>query len=200
MHLKDYIEHTLSNRAIVSSESMYITPITKSLYPQLLEFCNKCHILGYANNSSFNAMRLEWCQNWGEFFCAIENNEIVSVAGCHPLPEVDPNAWRIFFRRCELPKRSPHKGLYKGPGQKGKDFMKVFLDYCPTTDLYITTNMEVCIDHIVDDNYKDIVRYNKLMELVAKHKDRYVEKVGEMMLYNTKQAVWKINYDTMANH
>ena len=48
-------------------------------------------------------MKYEWCKEQGEYFCAIVDDEIVAVAGCHPLPEVGPNAWRIMFRGCELP-------------------------------------------------------------------------------------------------
>ena len=131
-------------------------------------------------------MKLEWCKSWGEYFCAIKDNEIFSVAGCHPLPEVSPNGWRVFFRRCELPKQSPYKGLVKGPGQMGKNFMNVFLNYCSSDELYITTN-------IINENLNDMVRHHRKMELVAGHKDGYIDKAGDMILYNTKQTVWKIN-------
>ena len=77
---------------------------------------------------------LEWCKDCGEYYCAIEDDEIIAVGGCHPLPEIDKNGWRINFRGCELPRISPYKGLNKGNWNTitWRDFIPVFIDYCPT--------------------------------------------------------------------
>ena len=58
---------------------MDIVPITENLYDKLQIFCDKCNNLGYTNNSSFKAMKLEWCKDWGEYYCAIKNNEIIEI-------------------------------------------------------------------------------------------------------------------------
>ena len=122
---------------------MDIVPIDETLYDKLQIFCNECNKLGYKNNASFKAMKLEWCKNWGEYYCAIKDNKIIAVAGCHPLPEISKNGWRILFRGCELPKTSPYKGLNKGNWNTitWRNFIPVFIDYCPSKELYITTNI-----------------------------------------------------------
>ena len=101
----------------------------KTIMERLHMFCEKCDELGYKNNNSIKAMKLYWAKQTeqngisGEFFCAFRRHTkkldtIFAVAGCHPLPRdkfpmVNNNAWRIFFRRCELPGYSPYKGLFK---------------------------------------------------------------------------------------
>ena len=71
---------------------MIITTINDELIPKLETFCASAKKLGYENNSSLKAMKFDWCKQNGEFFCAIDNDKIIAVAGCHPLPEVGPNA------------------------------------------------------------------------------------------------------------
>ena len=93
---------------------MQIKIITDDLIPQLEVFCKKALILGYENNSSLKAMKYDWCKEHGEFFCAIKDENIVAVAGCHPLPEVSENAWRILFRGCELPQNDTFRGIVSG--------------------------------------------------------------------------------------
>jgi len=152
-------------------------------------FCNKCKELGYQNNQSFQAMKLLWCKNQGEYFCAVKDNEIVAVAGCHPLPEVSPNAWRIMFRGCELPMQDTFTGLGKGDWNSitQREMIPKFIEYCPTDELYITTNT-----YHEHSNGK-AARNHKLMGLLARQ--GILDKHGEMMLYYTEQTVWKLNIE-----
>lgn len=152
-------------------------------------FCNKCKELGYQNNQSFQAMKLLWCKSQGEYFCAVKDNEIVAVAGCHPLPEVSPNAWRIMFRGCELPMQDTFTGLGKGDWNSitQREMIPKFIEYCPTDELYITTNT-----YHEHSNGK-AARNHKLMGLLARQ--GILDKHGEMMLYYTKQTVWKLNIE-----
>ena len=90
---------------------MQIKIITDDLIPQLEVFCKEAEKLGYENNSSLKAMKYDWCKERGEYFCAIKNGKIVAVAGCHRLPEVNENAWRILFRGGELPQNDCFRGL-----------------------------------------------------------------------------------------
>ena len=119
-----------------------VTTITKDLIPSLEKFCKKAKALGYENNSSLKEMRFEKTKDWGEYFCAIENDEMIAVAGCHPLPEVSKAGWRILFRGCELPRTNNFKGLGKGDWNSvtQREFIPRFIDYCPSEELYITTN------------------------------------------------------------
>jgi hypothetical protein len=165
-----------------------IVPITKNLYNKLQVFCDKCNNLGYTNNASFKAMKLEWCKDWGEYYCAIEDEEIIAVGGCHPLPEVDKNGWRINFRGCELPNTSPYKGLSKGNWTSitWRDFVPVYIKNCPTNKLYITTN-------ISNEHSGKALRNHKIHILLEKQ--NMVSKVCDMVLYYTDQIVWKLNID-----
>ena len=67
---------------------MLITTITDELVPKLETFCKAAKKLGYENNASLKAMKFDWCKEQGEYFCAIKEDNIIAVAGCHPLPEV----------------------------------------------------------------------------------------------------------------
>lgn len=168
---------------------MKIIPIQQKHLTHLEVFCKKCNALGYQNNSSLNAMKFEWCKDVGEYFCAIKNNEIVAVAGCHPLPEVSPNAWRILFRGCELPGNDTFKGLGKGDWNSitQREFIPKFIEHCPTNELYITTN----ISH--EHSNGKAARNHRLMGLLAKQ--GILDKHSDMMLYYTHQTVWKLNIE-----
>ncbi len=117
---------------------MKIEIITNDLIPKLEIFCEKAKELKYENNSSLKAMKFDWCKEQGEYFCAIKNNDIVAVAGCHPLPEVSPDAWRIMFRGCELPQTDTFKGLGKGDWNSitQREMIPKFIDWCPSNHLY----------------------------------------------------------------
>ena len=167
---------------------MDIVPIDETLYDKLQIFCNECNKLGYKNNASFEAMKLKWCKNWGEFFCIIIDNKIVSVSGCHPLPEIDDTAWRIFFRRCDLPKTLPFKGLHKGTNPKTRLYINKFIDYCPSKNLYISTNT-------VNNKYSHILRYSKSLEIESKKYNAHIKYIGQMRLYETDQIIWKLDVE-----
>lgn len=150
-------------------------------------FCNKCKDLGYENNSSFRAMKLIWCKTQGEYWCAIRDEEIIAVAGCHPLPEVSNDAWRILFRGCELPHTDNFKGLGKGDWNSltQREFIPLFIDWCPSDNLYMTTNL------YNDHSNGKAARNHRLMGLLAKQ--GILEDKGEIELYYTKQNLWKLN-------
>jgi len=166
---------------------MQIKIITDELVPALEIFCKKAKQLKYENNSSLKAMKFDWCKENGEYFCAIHNDQIVAVAGCHQLPEVSANAWRILFRGCELPGNDTFNGLGKGDWNSitQREFIPKFINYCPTDEIYITTN----IYH--EHSNGKAARNHRLMGLLAKQK--ILDKHSDMMLYYTKQTVWKLN-------
>ena len=167
---------------------MKIVPITQELLPKLEVFCKKVEELGYTNNASLKAMKYDWCKELGEYFCAIKDDIIIAVAGCHPLPEVAHDAWRIMFRGCELPGASPYKGLNKGDWNSitQRDFIPVFIEYCPTKNLYMTTN-------ISNEHSGKALRNHKIMNILSKQKDAYIDYTGDMVLFNTDQTIWKLN-------
>jgi hypothetical protein len=164
-----------------------ITTINDDHIPLLENFCKKAKELGYENNSSLAAMKYDWCKEHGEYFCAIKNDSIVAVAGCHPLPEVSPTGWRILFRGCELPQTDTFRGLGKGDWNSitQREIIPRFIDFCPTDELFITTN--IYHEH---SNGKS-ARNHKLMGLLARQ--GILDKHTDMTLYYTEQTVWKLN-------
>lgn len=166
---------------------MQIKPIMPNLYDKLEIFCNKCEQLQYNNNSSFKRMKLEWCKSVGEFWCAIKNDEIIAVAGCHPFPEISTNAWRILFRGCELPKKDNFKGLGKGNWNSitQREFVPIMIEWCPSDQLFITTN--IYNEH---SNGK-AQRNHKIMKLLARQK--ILTHYSNIMLNNCFQSVWQLN-------
>ena len=173
---------------------MIIIPIIDELIPELEVFCQKAWQLGYTNNASLKAMKYDWCKENGEYFCAIKDDDIIAVAGCHKLPEVNDNAWRILFRGCELPGSSPYKGLNKGDWNSitQRDFIPKFIDYIPSKDLYISTN-------ISNEHSGKALRNHKIMNILAKQKDAYIDDMGDMVLNQTHQTIWKLNIDKYLN-
>ena len=175
---------------------MIVIPTTDDLIPDLEVFCQKAWKLGYTNNASLKAMKYDWCKEQGEYFCAIRDDEIVAVAGCHPLSEVGPNAWRIMFRGCELPQTDTFKGLGKGDWNSitQREMIPKFIEWCPSDELYITTN----IDH--EHSNGKASRNHRLMGLLAKQ--GILDKHSDIVLYYTKQTVWRLNileYTTRRN-
>ena len=169
---------------------MIIIPINDELIPELEVFCKKAKELGYVNNSSLKLMRYDWCKENGEFYCAIKGDDIVAVAGCHTLPEFSPNAWRIMFRGCELPGASPYKGLNKGDWNSitQRDFIPEFINYIPSEELYISTN-------ISNEHSGKALRNHKIMNILARQKDAYIIDVCDMMLNNVHHTIWKLNIE-----
>lgn len=153
----------------------------------LQEFCDTCEQLGYENNKSFRDMRLLWCKSKGEYWCAVKQNKIVAVAGCHPLPEVSLNAWRILFRGCELPKTDNFKGLGKAQWNSitFREFVPKFIEYLPSRDLYITTNIDR------DHSNGRASRNHRTMGLMARQ--NILKNCGDIFLYNTDQTLWQLN-------
>ncbi len=172
---------------------MIIVPLIDELIPELEIFCDKAKELGYTNNSSLKAMKYEWCKEQGEYFCAIRDDDIIAVAGCHPLPEVGPNAWRIMFRGCELPQTDTFKGLGKGDWNSitQREMIPRFIEWCPSDELYLTTNT----DH--EHSNGKASRNHRLMGLLAKQ--GILDYNGRMILYQTEQALWKLNIDEYTN-
>ena len=165
-----------------------IIEVIEDRHLKMLEnFCERCRTLGFENNSSFEAMKLLWCKGWGEYWCAIDNDEIIAVGGCHPLPEVSPTAWRILFRGCELPNKYTFKGLGKGDWNSitQREFIPLMIKYCPSSEIFLTTHRGGVHE-----------RNHKLMTLLSKQKNPYLLYHSTMILYNTEQTIWRVKVPT----
>ncbi len=154
-------------------------------------FCKKCKDLGYNNNKDLKAMKYYWLLARGGVWHCVKDADlnIVSLAGCHPLPQVNDKAWRVQFRGVQLP-HDYGTGLSKYfmssliwrlilPYQL--EFLKNTHNntqeiYCSTTNL---------------DNSGRMHRIHKMFFILEKLD--LVVKYADMELYNTDQTVWKIN-------
>ena len=167
---------------------MIVEPITDDLISRLEIFCREANELGYTNNASLKAMKFDWCKENGEYFCTLKDDRIVAVAGCHECDEIHEGAWRILFRGCELPGTSPYKGLNKSDWNSitQRDFIPEFINYCPTKDLYISTN-------ISNEHSGKALRNHRLMGILANQKDAYLNYICGMTLFETEQTIWQLN-------
>lgn len=163
---------------------------------KLINFCAKCNDLGYKNNESLEAMRLEWCLGQGgQFFLTYYDDALISVSGCHPIPQVDNTAYRLLFRGVELPEyqnffnvvskthMSALPFFYHVPLQiawaKKQEFSK----------FVITTNWDN------PDGIKSMNKSHRVFKLLARQGlvDCEIEKIH---LWHTDQSVWKLNINS----
>lgn len=149
-------------------------------------FGHICEELGYMNNCDLKAIKHEWCQKvGGEWWGAYYDNELVSIAGCHPFHD----GWRVLFR-----------GVQSMPAQHGlskthmtsipwKHLLPLQLAWINVSDdnpAYITTNVE-------NDASGKMNRTHKVMQNLAKQ--NIVEFFAQEEIYGVEQAVWRLNVD-----
>lgn len=158
---------------------------------KLEEFCSSCKELGYANNSSFEALKLsQMVMPFGKFFIGIDTefNTIFNLAGIHKMPDLGEHAYRALFRGAVLPGYVTGKGLLKNSWQ----FM-------------ITLNQQIDFILAVDSAAEFYLTSNKNQDKGKSSKiDRFfnpraeqigiVDLVNDNFYYmNTEQRLWKIN-------
>lgn len=168
----------------------------KELTPEmdlcLQNFCKKCEELGYMNNT-FSAMKYEWLRQQGGIWHCVSYGgleagygDILSLAGCHPLPEVNDNAWRVMFRGVQLP---GHYGFglskYHMNALTWRHILPKQLEFIgEDKEIYITTNMTNDASGKMNKTHRLFQRL-KVLGMVEHHRD--------MELYFTRQSVWKLN-------
>ena len=161
--------------------------LTKELFPQLETFFDTAKELKYLNNVSKRAMKYEWCLDFGGIWHCVtdDNNKILSLAGCHPLPEVNDNAWRVMFRGVQIPGNYGF-GLskYHMSALTWRLLLPSQLEYINDADAYITTN----ISHDASGKMNKTHRLFQQLEKLG-----MVEHYNDMELYYTDQSVWKLN-------
>lgn len=155
----------------------------------LAEFCCECGKLGYENNSSFEAMKLDKAY----FFLALDGNKIVSVAGVHKLPEVNEHAWRCLFRGAQLPGYTPQwsMDIFKS-GIHFSQFLyrqiKLVQSIDPQAEFYVSTNVKS------DTGAKSSRMNDVMMPRIAK-RGIWSLHLENFELYHVPQNLWKVNVD-----
>jgi hypothetical protein len=158
----------------------------------LQQFCNECKTLGYVNNESFAAIKLDkMVMPYGQFLIGLEDGKIFTIAGVHRLPEVNNHAWRCLFRGAQLPGYTPAWSL--DIFKSGIHFsqllymqIKLVQDIDPNAEFYVSTN--------VDSNIgaKSSRMNDVMMPRIAKRGIWNLE-LENFMLYNVPQNLWKVN-------
>jgi hypothetical protein len=172
--------------------NLITTPFTDTHILKLEEFCKKCEQVGYDNNKSLKAMRLDWClENGGQFYLTWDNDTVISVSGCHPLPQVG-NVYRGLFRGATLPE---YQNL---SGKLTKTHMNSipFFYHLPRQ---ITWAKEHSYDTVVvttnwnnPDGIKSMSKSHSVFKLLEKQ--GIVKCIKEKIeLFYTDQSVWEIN-------
>lgn len=159
------------------------------------KFCYECSLVGYKNNDSVKSMRLDWCLNLGgQFFLTYKNDKLISLSGCHPLPEAGKNVYRILFRGATLPEYQNLQGTLS------KTHMNSIPFYHHTPrqinwarvigydDYAITTN------HSNKDGITSMSKSHRVFKLLEKQ--GLVSCLHEnLRLFNNDQSVWSLRVD-----
>ena len=160
--------------------------------PSLHEFCTACKDLGYKNNESFQAIKLDKMKlPYGQFFIGLDKNKIFTLAGIHHLPELHPHAWRCLFRGAQLPgytpewSTNPFKSIIHISHLLYYQILLI-KEIDPNAEFYISTNVN-------NDTGAKSFRMNKT--IMPK-----IEKMGicnlhskNIDLFNVRQNIWKID-------
>jgi hypothetical protein len=153
----------------------------------LEEFCHECALLGYENNASLKAMKLDQAY----FFIALDGNKIISVAGVHKLPEVNEHAWRCLFRGAQLHGYTPQWSLdiFKS-GIHFSQFLyrqiKLVQDIDPQAEFYVSTNVKS------NTGAKSSRLNDVMMPRIAK-RGIWKLHLENFELYHVPQNLWKVN-------
>jgi hypothetical protein len=175
--------------------------LTHADLDKLQEFCDRCAILGWKNNATFSAIKLERLEMpYGKFFIGYDHSKdiIFNLAGVHHLPEIAPNAWRCLFRGAQLPGYSLTGSLTKNIFKTGYQLsyilpmqMEFIKQYDSTAEFYMTTNNQTTVvDTAGKSKRMDIVMSKTLA--ASKVIDKFAE---NFELFYTQQTVWKINVE-----
>lgn len=160
----------------------------------LEQFCNQCQTQGYKNNQSVDSMRLDWCADQGgQFFLTYIDNIVVSVSGCHPLPELGEDVYRVLFRGATLQAYQNYLGVVSKTHMTSIPFyahIPLALDWIDTgiyKKIVITTNWN-------NPDIESMSKSHAVLGLLARQGivDCLVNKVN---LFYTDQTVWQLNVD-----
>lgn len=160
----------------------------------LEEFCNRCDSEGYQNNKSLAAMKLDWCLSiGGQFFLTYLDNAIISVSGCHPLPEIDQGTYRMVFRGATLNKYQNIFNIVSKTHMNSIPFlyhMPKQIDWAKEQgydNFVITTNID-------NTNIPSMNKSHSVLNSLSRQ--GLVECiVDKKTLFYSEQSVWKLNVE-----
>jgi len=159
------------------------------------EFCQACKLAGYKNNDSVKSMKLEWCLKLGgQFFLTYLNDRLISLSGCHPLPEAGENVYRILFRGATLPNYQNLQGTLSKTHMNSIPFYYHVPRHVNWAEKAGYTNCAITTNHNNKDGIESMSKSHRVFSLLEKqnlvtclHKN--------LWLFNTEQSVWSLNLD-----
>ena len=149
-------------------------------------FMKKCADLGYKNNSSKKEMRWDWVtENMGSFWAFMKDDEIISLSGCHPFPDME-DTYRIGYRSVVLPGTDPFKGIsrYGYNAIPNRILFQYQIRFCQKmgiNNFILTTNSDR--DGHLDMSHRMEVQIHKYTNLS--------EYLGDRLIFNHMQSLWK---------
>jgi hypothetical protein len=160
------------------------------------EFCQACKLVGYKNNDSVKSMRLDWCLKLGgQFFLTYFDGKLISLSGCHPLPEAGENIYRILFRGATLP------GYQNLHGTLSKTHMNSipFYYHVPRQVNWANTlghnTYAITTNHSNKDSIQSMSKSHRVLGLLEKQ-NLVTCLQHDLWLFNNVQSVWSLNLDT----
>lgn len=155
------------------------------------KFMDRCAELGFHNNSSKREMRWDWVyENMGGFWAFVKDEDIISLSGCHPFPGMEGDTYRIGYRSVVIPGEDPFKGISKYgynaiPNRILFQYQIRFCQRIGVENFILTTNSDrdghLHMSHVMEQR---INKYTNLSEYL-----------GDQMIFNHKQSLWKYNID-----
>ncbi|MCZ0932996.1 MAG: hypothetical protein OXJ52_07580 [Oligoflexia bacterium] len=154
-------------------------------------FCQKCKEEGIVNNSSYESIKLKELKGKeGAFWVCYDNEVIVSGAGSQLIPVQTEYAIRVLYRAASL---QSYRAYF--PGLSRYHFTSIpfsmILPHCiewrnfnhPDLEIVITTNI----------NFKKHKTFNTNQLFHSLEKCGLVSHIGEILLYNVRQKLWRLN-------
>ena len=179
-----------------SSQGLRTVGFTYEQLGYVEEFCQQCKLFGYKNNESVKAMRLDWClEQGGQFFLTYLDDKIISLSGCHPLPEAGNDVYRILFRGATLPEYRNLQGVLNKSHMNSIPFYHHVprqIKWASSVNRY--TKFVITTNHVNKDNITSMVKSHRVFKLLEKQ--NIVSCMHEkLFLFNTDQSVWLLNQE-----
>lgn len=163
---------------------LYVDDLTTVDESLLAKFFEECSNLGYTNNISKEAIRIDYVRGRkGNIWFLRKTDQIIGMAGCHLLTR---KAYRIQFRGCELPGADVKPGLSRSHFNSStfRELIPYQLKWIEDHgydkhNVYLTVN---------NDN-----RNHRAMSLIEKQGflTRNHEYASNLTLFETEQTLWK---------
>lgn len=160
---------------------------------KLQQFCDACANLGYENNKSFSAIKLDrMTMPYGQFFIGVDTDKdiIFNLSGVHHIPEVNANAYRVFYRGACLPGYTTGLGYIKNSFQLMvmlDQQINFILELNPSAEFYFTTNT-----HKSDSNAKS-QRMDEVMTPRVARLGVFTKLRDNFDYQYTQQTLWRVN-------